>query len=217
MRGRLDISWLVAAIATVLCGCSSGGSSSGPRPAQARDPAAPAERGAVPRGPAIKVEWEALARERELLEASRFRRAGIGTVEPRIVLLSESHPDSAKVRAAKTPAERERYAGSAVLPDAELEEFVRGLEARGFFRLARSTGSQAALFGSDAARGRVTVERDGGSWSVVSMRGQGQNPATRDVPRLYSEAKQAIMVVRNRTTMLNVSSVRREKVHTGSP
>jgi hypothetical protein len=44
------------------------------------------------------------------------------------------------------------------------------------------------------------------------MRGQGQQAATRDVPRIYSQAKQAVAAVRNSTPTLQVSTTGREPV-----
>jgi hypothetical protein len=208
-----------AAASVLLSACAGGGASPSPGPARTGDAtaaqaAAPA---AAPRGPQVRVTWEALARERELLEDSKHRRAGVVQAEPRVVLVSESHVDAARVRTARTPAERAQLAGAAVVPDADLVALVQGLERRGFFRHARSTGSLSALLASESARGVVTIERDGESVSLVSLRGQGQHPATREIPAIYSEAKRAILLLRNRTPMLNLSSVSRGSLQTSPP
>ena len=165
--------------------------------------AAPQDTG--PRGPAIEVTWEALAHERYLLENSRFRRPGQPTPPQKITLLSKSHPDASRAKAAATQAEREAYAGTAVLEDRDMIGLLQGLERSGYFKYARALGYDDSLAGGDNARGRVIVKRGDQSWSLLSMRGQGGNPQTKEIPRIYSESKQAIMVLRNMTPTLNVT------------
>jgi len=153
-------------------------------------------------GPAIEVTWEALAHERYLQENSRYRRRG--PLPPqKIVLLSASHP---RARAVQSGRGGEKGAQTAVLSDRDMQGLVKGLEERGFFRHARTAGFDAAIVKSANARGRVTVTRGSDSRTLVSLRGQGRNPATKDIPRIYSEAKQAIMVLRNMHPTLSVSS-----------
>ncbi|MDA1194784.1 MAG: hypothetical protein O2894_06335 [Planctomycetota bacterium] len=166
-------------------------------------PASP--QAAKPSGPAIQVVWEALARERELLETSRFRRKGQPLPPQRIVLLSESHPEASGVKSPRTKEERERNSGSAVLSDRDMQEFLAGLRRQGFFRYARPGGFDDSLVQSDNARGRIIVEQDGSTYTLLSLRGQGGNPQTREIPKIYSETKQAVMVLRNMTPTLNVS------------
>lgn len=159
---------------------------------------------------AIRVTWEALARERELYEQSSHRRPQ-GAVETGMVitLLSESHPEAQRARFPRSDEERERYANTAIASDADLIALVRGLEGRGFNRLARPTDAQRGQWSMAAARGRVTIEDGTQSLTLLSMRGQGQNAATKDIPALYSEAKRAIVLLRNRTATLNVTHVER--------
>ncbi len=155
-----------------------------------------------PRGPVIEVVWEALAREKYLLENSRHRRRG--PLPPqKIVLLSASHPRAAAVQAGRGG---EQGAQTAVLADRDMQGLLKGLEERGFFRYARTAGYDAALLSNANARGRVTVTRGADSRTLISLRGQGLNRATKEIPRIYSEAKQAIMVLRNMYPTLSVTS-----------
>ena len=197
-----------------LPGCSSdeGTTAQKPDPARAaRDPVfaeggldgvtEPSGRAATPTGPALEVTWEALAHEKNLLENSRFRRTG--PLPPqKIILMNASHPNARAVLAGRGG---EQGAHTAVIPDRDMEDFLQGLEQRGFFRLARPAGYDAAIVGSANARGRITVTRGGDSRSLISLRGQGLNDATKDVPRIYSEAKQAIMALRNMNPTLSVT------------
>lgn len=170
------------------------------------------------RGPraAIRVTWEGLAREREIAANSKYNRPR-GAVAPpmKITLVSESHPDAPALRAGRTKGSREDSAHSAVLRDADLLTFVKGLEKRGFFQHARATDAQQGTFGHARARGRVTVERGNDSLTIVSMRGQGLDPRTKAIPGIYSESKQAIMMLRNRTPGLALSGVATDSVMPG--
>ena len=160
---------------------------------------------AKPSGPAIQVTWEALAREKYLLENSRFRRRGAPQPPQKITLYSESHPEAASVKRPRSREERAKHVGSAVVPDADMQRFIQGLRRQGFYRHARMSGFDEALAQSDNARGRIIVESGGESYTLISMRGQGQNANTKAIPKLYSETKQAVMVLRNMTPTLNVS------------
>ena len=159
-----------------------------------------------PKAP-IVVTWEGLAREREIAANSKYNRPG--TIRPpmKITLVSESHPDSQGLRSGRTKEGRAAGASSAVLRDADLLKFVQGLERRGFYKYAQPTETQAAALEHPRARGRVTIERNGQSMTLVSMRGQGTNPRTKEIPGIYSESKQAIMMLRNRTPGLNLTAV----------
>ena len=53
------------------------------------------------------------------------------------------------------------------IADADMDLFVRGLEQQGFFRLARPTGGIESHFSDPNARGRITVEKDGRSLSLL--------------------------------------------------
>lgn len=158
-----------------------------------------------PSGPAIQVTWEALAREKYLLENSRFRRRGAPQPPQKITLYSESHPESANVKRPRSREERAKHVGSAVVPDADMQRLLQGLRRQGFYRHAKLSGFDDALAQSDNARGRIIVDSAGESYTLLSMRGQGQNPNTKAIPKLYSETKQAVMVLRNMTPTLNVS------------
>jgi hypothetical protein len=201
---------LAAAIGALLLlsGCSPSASSAPkPRPEASVDPGPAPQRKADlparPSGPSIEVTWEALAREKYLMETSRFKRRGAQPPQ-KITLLSESHPDAERARVPRTRADREKYVNTAVLPDRDLLSLIDGLRRRGFYRHARPTVENSAAYDNSNARGRVTVNRDGDSRTLISMRGQGLNENTRAIPAIYSEAKQAIMVLRNMTPTLNV-------------
>lgn len=166
------------------------------------DPAAPAAK-PKPTGPAIVVTWEALAHERYLLENSRFRRRGPQPPQ-KITLISSSHPEAAALAMGRS-RQQDPETSTAVLDDKDMVNFVRGLERQGFFRYARPAGYDMAAATSDSARGRVTVTRGGDSRTLLSIRGQGLNEKTKQIPKIYSETKQAIMVLRNMTPTLNVT------------
>jgi hypothetical protein len=216
-RHTLWLVTLVAAFLALLClsGCSSGGAAAAAKKngsptaaASARNdsvsapaPGAVAKKPSTPSGPAIQVTWEALAREKYLLENSRFKRRGPQPPQ-KIILYSRSHPDAKRVLAGRGS---EDGAQSAVLDDQDMVAFLKGLERQGFFRLARPAGFDSSLVSSDSARGRVTVVRDGQGYTLISVRGQGLNQSTKAIPKLYSEAKQAIMTLRNMNPTLSVS------------
>jgi hypothetical protein len=94
---------------------------------------------------------------------------------------------------------------------------VRGLREGGFYRVARPTGALETQFDDGNARGRVTIDVDGESRTVLSMRGQGTSEATRDIPRVYSEAKRAVAAMRNQTPTLNVLTAGGQQVPTVAP
>ena len=163
--------------------------------------AAPAPK--KPTGPAIVVTWEALAREKYLLENSRFRRRGPQPPQ-KIVLISKSHPDAEAIASGRGQL-KDPLTSTAILEDKDMLLFLRGLRQNGFYKYARPAGYDTALAGADGARGRVTVTRDNDSRSILSIRGQGLNEQTKQIPAIYSEAKQAIMALRNMTPTLNVT------------
>jgi hypothetical protein len=154
-------------------------------------------------GLAIVVTWEALAREKYLMENSRYRRKGVQPPQ-KITLISSSHPDAAAVASGRGNR-RDPTASTAILSDKDILAFVKGLTRSGFYRYARPGGYDTVIAGSDNARGRVTVTRGTDSRSILSIRGQGLNEKTKEIPAIYSEAKQAIMVLRNMTPTLNVT------------
>ena len=164
-------------------------------------------------GVAIKVTWEGLARERELYEASKQKRSSYRgpDADMKITLVSEGHPD-AKTNRKVGNDELEARAHLTVVPDTDLKGLVRQLEKEGFYRYARDTDAVTGNFDHSRARGRVTVERGGESVTLLSMRGQGLNPSTKQVPKLYSSAKRAILIMRNRRPTLNWTGVTREGV-----
>ena len=161
----------------------------------------------------ILVTWEGLARERELAANSKYARESVAPMK--ITLMSEGHPEATSIREGRTKEDRAASAHTAVLRDGDLQELIRGLDKRGFFDHARATDLQESSFRHPRARGRVTIERNGQSVTLLSMRGQGQDPRTKAIPGLYSESKKAIMLLRNRTPGLNLSSVETDSILPG--
>jgi hypothetical protein len=165
--------------------------------------AAAATSGPSDRG--VRVIWEALAVERDQAENPRFGRKLKG-VKPdlKIVLVSDTHPTAQGREKGRASTRDTDGSQIAVLAEKDLRLLVRGLRETGFYTVSRSTGSLQSQFEDESARGRVTIEVDGESQTVLSLRGQGSSPATKDIPRVYSEAKQAVAALRNATPTLNV-------------
>ncbi len=161
-------------------------------------------------GPQIRVTWEALAVEKERLEnPSRFRGTPNVSLasQQKVVLVNKGHVD-AQTNMYGVTSRRNKGVAVAAIPERDMDLFLRTIEKRGFFRLARPTASVQQLFTDPNARGRITVERNGQSWTLVSMRGQGLSAATKQIPPLYSEVKQTLMVLRNQVSCMTVVGVR---------
>lgn len=156
--------------------------------------------------------WEALAHERYLYENPKYGRTPIGSAQPefRIVLVNESHPEAGQIRQGRVRSSTN--AGSGVITDREMRDFLQGLEKIGYFRAAASTMAQTRFFDDERARGRVTVERQTGSVTLLSMRGQGLNASTKHIPGIYSQAKQAIAFMKNQARTLTVETIGRDPV-----
>jgi len=202
---------LLVCVSFVTSGCSSSNGASknsGPNlPAQAADRGTGAGGNAAARpekrGLAVKVVWEALAHERYLHENPRFgRRPGTGSTPMRIVLVNESHPEAEQIRRGSTDSEE----GTGVVSDQEMLDLVAGLKKIKFFESAKPTDSQTQLFDHSQARGRVTVDDGSTSWTLLSMRGQGMQEHTKHIPAIYSQVKQAVAMLRNRSTSLTVTT-----------
>jgi hypothetical protein len=154
----------------------------------------------------VRVTWQALAHERYLAENPRIGRQPLAAArrENTIVLVNESHPDADGIRSLSF--RREDGVGQGVISDAQMRTLLAGLEEVGYFKAARDTSAMAQLFGADIARGRVTVERGGRSVSLISMRGQGRSEHTKHIPAIYSQAKQAVAMLRNQSPTLTVET-----------
>jgi hypothetical protein len=126
-----------------------------------------------------------------------------------VVLVNESHADALASKAGRCVPQSQGVAVGTI-SDQDMEVFLRGIEQRGFFRLARPTGAMQGLFEDSNARGRITIERAGQSYSLVSMRGQGLNPQTKAIPAMYSEVKQAVMLLRNQAGGMSVVGFTRD-------
>ena len=89
-----------------------------------------------------------------------------GDVDYEVVLLNTSFvatPEQSKEDKSQPPAGR-----VARVHDRDMTSFLQSLEEIGFFRYAQPTGAVASLFGSENARGRITVERDGVSVTLLA-------------------------------------------------
>jgi hypothetical protein len=166
---------------------------------------------ALPSGPeriegtgSIRVVWEALAVERDRFTNPRYQGTKVfATPEDlELILVNASFvatPEQEAENKSRPPSGR-----IARIADADMLGLLEALNQIGFFQVAQSTASSRALFGSDRARGRITVEKDGQSWTIVSMRGLGLQAETRNIPGIYALAKEAISHVKNASPTLRV-------------
>lgn len=190
-------------------------------PARSRDtPPAPRKPveipGKIPGTPSIRVVWEALAVEMERSTGeNRGVKGSTGLVEGLPGTKHDVDFEAVLVNASFSPTpdqDAENRAPKAVgrvarVADQEMNDLLAGLERLGFWKYARPTDEVRMLFPTERARGRITVERGGESMTLVSMRGLGLNPATREIPGIYSQAKLAIQMLKNQTPTLRVKSV----------
>lgn len=189
----------------------------------ARKPRATAEEAgadvALPADRGVRITWEALAVERDQVENPRFGRRPLRGAAPdlKIVLVSDTHPAAGGREGGRAATRDKDGSQVAILPEKDLRLLVRGLREAGFYGVSRPTGSLEPQFSDEAARGRVTIEVDGESQTVLSMRGQGASSATRDVPRVYSESKQAVATMRNQSPTLNVLTAGGNRLPTVAP
>jgi len=165
--------------------------------------------GRIPGTPSIRVVWEALIVEQTQLMTSKFARpqgAIVGTPDLEVVLLNasfEATPEQAADNRSQPAVGR-----IARVPDRDMLDLLESLEKADFFEYAKPTDAVRGLFGSDRARGRITVERDGHSVTLLSMRGLGLRPETKEIPGIYAAGKQAIQVLKNRASTLAVTNVK---------
>jgi hypothetical protein len=191
-----------------------------PSPLAPRPKAEP--EGRIPGTPSIRVVWEALAVE---LERSAGEARGVTGSRPLVEGLPGTRADvdhevillnASFVATPEQDAEnRSRKAVGRVarVTDADMNAFLEGLERIGFFQHARPTESVRYLFPTDRARGRITVERDGNSVTLLSMRGLGLQASTRAIPGIYAQAKQAVVLLKNRVPTLRVKDVDVDDLH----
>jgi hypothetical protein len=166
--------------------------------------------GCIPGTASIRVIWEALAVERQQVLAPRNGRpgaigiAGMPDLEVGIVNSSfEGTPEQIEGNRAM----RKQGALSRV-SDREMLDLLKSIRDAGFYDYAKPTGAISALFASDRSRGRITIEEDGRSVTLLSQRGLGLAEETREIPGIYAEAKRAIQVLRNRSRTLEVTGLR---------
>ena len=187
-------------------------------PPAARAPVKPSEPAFVPGRiegtPSIRVEWEALSVEQEQLANSRFHTTGLdtfGAPDLEVVLLNasfEATPDQDRENRGQIAVGR-----VARVPDQDMLDLIKNLDRLGFFKYAQPTASVRAFFASDRARGRITVDRDGQSVTLVSQRGLGLQAATKEIPGIYAQAKFAIQMLKNRSPSMSVKSAKVDPLH----
>jgi hypothetical protein len=218
MRTTTGVAGGVAALLLAACGSTgpragaTAGTGTGATATEAAATVAPPQRIAAP---PVEITWEALAVERDQFANPRIpqaRRPQRGVVPTqKIILVNDDHPIARRSISGHVAKSQDGIT-VAVLSDEEMATFLSGMEQAGFFRAARPTSGMEAHFARDDARGRITVDRGGDSVSIVSMRGQGLNEQTRHIPALYSQLKQSIAVMRNRTPTLSVTAIQRESL-----
>ena len=166
----------------------------------------------IPGTASFRVVWEALYVERYRSDHSKFKRVDgsddpalgriVGTPEFEVILLNTSFvPTAEQDRDNKSTPPSGRIARAT---DRNMLDLITALERLGFFRYAQPTGSIKALFGSENARGRITVERDGASVTLLSQRGLGLQDDTKEIPQIYADAKEAIRRLKNLSPGLRV-------------
>ncbi len=172
--------------------------------------------------PSIRVLWEALAiemrqatgTERGVLGSSGLVEGLPGTrrdVDFEAVLLNASFSSTPEQDAENRG---EKAVGRvARVTDQQMNDLLASLESLGFYRYARRTEEVRGMFAGDRARGRVTVDRGGESWTLLSMWHQGLNPETKEIPGIYSRAKLAVITIKNMTPVVRVKSVDVEPLH----
>jgi len=160
--------------------------------------------------PSIRVVWEALYVERQQVLNPRSGRPGVQGIaaapDLEVVIINSSF--SGTDEQLRDNRARRPQGGLSKVGDQDMLDLLRSLEKAGFYEYARPTSALAGLFGSERSRGRITVERDGESLTLLSQRGLGLAEETKEIPGIYSEAKRAIQVLRNQARMLEVTGAR---------
>ena len=98
--------------------------------------------------------------------------------------------------------------GLTKVDDQDMLDFLRSIRKAGFYDYAKPTRAIEGLFAGERSRGRITIEQDGESVTLLSQRGLGLSEDTKEIPAIYSEAKRAIQVLRNRSRTLEVTGAR---------
>ena len=166
----------------------------------------------IPGTPSIRIVWEALAVERYRSENSKFRRVDgsrdpaleriVGSPEWQVILLNTSFTATAEQeRENKGVPPSGRIARAT---DQHMLDMMTAFDRMGFFKYAQPTASVRPLFASENTRGRITVDRGGESWTLLSQRGLGLSDDTKQIPGIYAEAKEAVYRLKNMSPVLRV-------------
>jgi hypothetical protein len=174
-----------------------------------REPARP-DPACIEGTPSFRVIWEALYVERQQVLMPRSGRPGVqgiaSTPDLEVVIINASFrgtPEQVKDNRARRPK-----GGLAKVTDQDMLDLIDSLKKAGFYEYAKPTNGISGLFDSERSRGRITIERGGESLTLLSQRGLGLADETREIPAIYSEAKRAIQVLRNRSRLLEVNVAR---------
>jgi len=182
-----------------------------PRGVAATPPAPPRpDPGRIEGTPSIRVIWEALYVERQQVLNPRTGRAGVqgiaGAPDLEVAILNSSFTGTPDQIAENRGMRRQ--GGLTKVDDQDMLDFLKSIRKAGFYEYAKPTGAIAGLFPSERSRGRITIETDGESVTLLSQRGLGLSDETKEIPSIYSEAKRAIQVLRNRSRTLEVTGTR---------
>ncbi|MCC7139593.1 MAG: hypothetical protein IT460_14310 [Planctomycetes bacterium] len=168
----------------------------------------------VPGAPSVRVLWEALHGEQQQSARSAYAPKQslpqFGPPELETILLNTSFvatPEQDRENRARKPSGR-----IARVPDRDMIGFLKQLESIGFFKYASPTEAVRPYFASERARGRITVDRDGESWTLVSRYGLGLAEETREIPAIYAQAKYLVQVLKNRVPTMVTRDANVDKV-----
>lgn len=160
--------------------------------------------------PSIRVLWEALYVERDQVLNPRTGRAGLqgiaGAPDLEVAIVNSSFSGTREQLLDNRA--RRKQGGLTKIDDQDMLDLLKTIRKSGFYGYAKPTGAIEGLFSSERSRGRITIETDGESVTLLSQRGLGLSDDTKDVPAIYSEVKRAIQIVRNRSRTLEVTGTR---------
>ena len=181
-----------------------------PHSLNAQQEAARPDPGCVQGTSSFRVIWEALYVEQQQVLKPRTGRPGIQGLatavapELEVVIVNSSFHGTPEQQ--KDNRERRPKGGLSKVSDQDMLDLIDSLKKAGFYEYAKPTGGISGLFSGERSRGRITIERDGQSMTLLSQRGLGLAEETREIPAIYSEAKRAIQVLRNRSRLLEIST-----------
>ncbi len=160
--------------------------------------------------PSIRVIWEALYVERQQVLNPRTGRAGVqgiaGAPDLEVAIVNSSFTGTREQLLDNRA--RRKQGGLTKVDDQDMLDLLKSIRKAGFYDYAKPTGAIEGLFAGERSRGRITIEQDGESVTLLSQRGLGLSEDTKEIPAIYSETKRAIQVLRNRSRALEVTGTR---------